>query len=69
MVNIDSIGLWSFTDYTGKERTLTALTIINPSIDFFKLYRTRSKDSLEAFQLLDINWLCCYPHPCKVICD
>ena len=37
-VNIDSIG--SQFDYEGKERTLTALTIIDPFIGLFELVQT-----------------------------
>ena len=68
-VNVDSIGPWSFIDHTGKERTLTALTMIDPSTGLFELVRTCKGDSLEASQLFDINWLCRYPRPRKVICD
>ena len=48
IVNMDSISPWSFIDHTSKEKTLTALTIIDPSTELFELARTRKGDSLEA---------------------
>ena len=37
--NIDSVGLWDFVNNTGKERVLTALTIIDSSAGLFETCR------------------------------
>ena len=68
-VNADSVGPWTFTDHTGKERVLNALAIMDPATGSFESCRTRNPSSLEANQLFDTNWLCKHPKPRKVICD
>ena len=43
--------------------------MIDPATGLFEICRARNGTSLEASQLFDINWLCRYPKPRKVICD
>ena len=44
-VIVGSAGPWTFVDHSGKERTLTALNIIDPSNELFETFRTRNDTS------------------------
>ena len=68
-VDTDSGGPRDFIDHTGKERVLTALTIVEPFTGLFEIYRIRNSTSLGPSQLFDMNFLCRFPNPHEVICD
>ena len=70
-VCVDLVWLYTATDNTGKDRTLMAMTFIDPVMGWFEITKLpeQEKSSTRISQLVNTTWLGCYPRPKKVIFD
>lgn len=72
VIQVDLVGPWLFSDATGKDRNIHALSIIDPTtrwveLHLLKLYR--GKTALNIAQTLENEWFCRYPRPSACIFD
>ena len=70
-VCVDLVGPYTVTDSTGKDRTLMAMTFIDPATGWFEITELpdKEKSSARISQLFNTTWLARYPRPRKVIFD
>jgi transposase InsO family protein len=61
-VNVDLIGPWSVRTPEGN-RTLRALTIINPATGWFEMKEIRAPDAATTTAAMDDIWFSRYPRP------
>ena len=70
-VCVDLVGPYTVTDQTGTDRTLMAMTFIDPATGWFEITElpNKEKSSARISQLFNTTWLARYPRPRKVIFD
>ena len=70
-VCVDLVGPYTVTDHTGTDRTLMAMTFIDPATGWFEIAElpNKEKSSARISQLFNTTWLARYPRPRKVIFD
>ena len=66
---VDLIGPYTLTVGPNKERTLHAMTFIDPATSWIEIAEITDKMSTTMSLLLDRVWLSRYPRPDKIIFD
>ena len=68
-VCIDLVGPYTVTDKLGKDRTLLAMTFVDPATGWFEITEIPEKSSARISHIFNSTWLARYPRPKKVIFD
>ena len=68
-VCIDLVGPYTVTDKTGNDRTLLAMTFVDPATGWFEITEIPEKSSARISHIFNSTWLARYPRPRKVIFD
>ena len=68
-VCIDLVHPYTVTDKLGNERTILAMTFVDPATGRFEITEIPDKSSAKISHLFNSTWLAHYPCPQKVIFD
>ena len=68
-VCIDLVGPYTVTDKLGNNRTLLAMTFVDPATGWFEITEIPEKSSSRISHIFNSTWLARYPRPKKVIFD
>ena len=66
---IDLVGPYTDTDKLGNDRTLLAMTFVDPATGWFEITEIPEKSSARISHIFNSTWLARYPWPRKVIFD
>ena len=64
-VCIDLVGPYTVTDKLGKDRTLLAMTFVDPATGWFEITEIPEKSSARISHIFNSTWLARYPRPKK----
>ena len=64
-VCIDLVGPYTVTDKFGNDRTLLAMTFVDPATGWFEITEIPEKSSARISHIFNSTWLARYPRPKK----
>ena len=68
-INIDLVCPYTVTDKLGNDRTLLAMTCVDPATGWIEISEIPEKSSARISHIFNSTWLARYPRPKKVIFD